>query len=125
MAHWEEIFSSGKFNECPENFREITEKEFAKSWFFVYSPNTVEYRQFKFEEKIGSFRLFNFHTGIGFAMTNDYWEGKVRYFQYGCEHNWKEISAKEAREEGIHTGYQFHVNKCTKCGEIWSYDSSG
>jgi len=125
MAYWEEIQSNKNFNKCPDNFREITEAGFAKSWFFTYSPKTVEHRQFKFEGKTGSFHMFNFHTGVGFAISNDYWEGKIRYFQYGCDHNWVEISQKQAIEEGIaHMGYQFHVNKCTKCAEIWSYDSS-
>ena len=49
-----------------------------------------------------------------------------RYFRIGCEHNWKELSQKEARAEGVsHYGNCWHVNKCGDCGMVWSYDSSG
>lgn len=49
-----------------------------------------------------------------------------RYFRIGCEHNWKELSMAESKTEGVlHFGNCWHVNKCSDCGMVWSYDSSG
>lgn len=42
-----------------------------------------------------------------------------------CIHEYKEISAKEARERGImHYGMCWHVYVCSKCGNIDCTDSS-
>jgi hypothetical protein len=43
-----------------------------------------------------------------------------------CErHDWsRELSIAECKEAGIdHFGNFWHVRKCSKCGDIWSYDS--
>jgi len=43
-----------------------------------------------------------------------------------CDHKWKEISQKEARDAGIyHAGMCYHVYQCVHCGTTKSQDSSG
>jgi uncharacterized protein with PIN domain len=62
----------------------------------------------------------------GYAMCNDFKADKVRYFRVGCNHQYVECSHERVKEKGIrHFGNCWHVTECTKCGHIYSYDSSG
>ena len=118
----------GGFNDFPPNWTEITEEEFAQSKFFTYSPDYVDYRQMlDGKNPCVSARLYFFWGDEGFAIVNDYWGKKVKYFRfYLCEHDYTELSSKEARKRGIsHFGNCYHVLVCEKCDHVWSYDSSG
>lgn len=112
----------------PIGFREITEKEFAQSQFFQYTPDYMESRQIydsKLSDKAFTVEIFWFQDKTGLALSRDYWEGKMRYFACGCDHNYKELSQKECQKAGIaHEGRCWHVLKCKKCKHIYSVDSS-
>tara|TARA_Y100000034_G_scaffold117909_1_gene157935 strand:+ start:3578 stop:4012 length:435 start_codon:yes stop_codon:yes gene_type:complete len=123
-------------NLFPDGWREIDVEEFAQSEFFTYSPTHVEYRQMYDSNTDGvpSFRsspmvaarLFHFHDGTGIAMSNEWWDKKVRYFKFGCDHKYNELSQKESRDRSIsHFGMCYHVYECEKCNYIMSQDSSG
>jgi len=124
-----EITGSIHPNDFPDGWREIDVGEFAQSKFFTYSPTHVEYRQMH-DSKVPSFsmvaaRLFHFHDGTGIAMSNEWWDKKVRYFKFGCNHKYNELSRKESERRGIgHHGMCWHVYECSKCQHIMSTDSS-
>lgn len=119
----------GRFNDPPPGFQEITSEEFAQSGFFTWCLENVEFRQIdpalidksKVLTPVKSFlsvKMFYMNHGDGYALAQDYWGKKVRYFKFAkCFHDWQEIGTR---------GWNcYHVCKCTKCGESWEYDSSG
>lgn len=128
-------------NSEPVGMREITEAEFAQSEFFTFCPVAIEYRQIipkrpegtkgvQVHNKVYSIRIYWMNTepgqADGFAMRNDYYEGKVRYYRVGCDHDYKELSVAEARKKGhSHFGNCYHVTECAHCKRIFAYDSSG
>ena len=121
----------GGYNDVPPGFRELTEKEFAQSAFFMYSPVGMFFRQIdpkniSSEEKYFlSVHFYHFHDGRGFGLAHDFWAGKVRYFAYGCSHKYRAVSQKDARARGIaHFGMCYHVYQCEVCGRLKSEDSS-
>lgn len=131
-AHEEKF---GNFNEFPPGWREISQKEFSHSMGFTYSPLAIEYRQMIYQKgedrktsKAKGYttgHLSFFHDGTGTAIISDYWAGTVKFFAFGCEHKYKELSRDECVKRGIlHHGRCYHVNECTKCTYINSYDSS-
>ena len=124
-----EITGSIHPNDFPEGWREITSEEFAQSDFFMYSPTHIEYRQM-YDKNVPSkpmtaAKLFHFHDGTGIAMSQDYWNKKVLYFKFGCDHKYNELSRQECGTRGFqHHGMCWHVYECAECGNIMSQDSS-
>jgi len=122
------------FNDPPVGLREVTEKDFAQSMFFTYSPMGIESRQIftdKFYEDergrkvILSLTIFWMHDETGVCMSNNYWDGKIRYFLCGCDHDYQELSWQECKERGIrHEGRCWHVTECKTCKNISAHDSS-
>ena len=118
----------GTYNYPPPGFQEITAEEFAQSGFFTWCVEGMEYRQImadniKSDTMLNpvkgylSIKLFFMNHGDGYGISHDYWDEKVRYFKFAkCYHDYKELPSP-----GMHT----HVCKCTKCGDVWEYDSSG
>lgn len=121
----------GGYNDLPPNFKEITLEEFAQSKFFSYGPMWVDYKQIDRlqwdESHYLSLILFGLYDGTGFAIHNDYWSKKLRFFKFArCEHEYRELTQQECGERRInHFGMCWHVIECQKCGRIESYDSSG
>ena len=133
----------GAYNDAPPNLKEISEKEWARSGFFAaYHFFHEEFRQFIIKSlpstssvtgKISegrdvyhSFKLYYMDEHHGYAITNDYWEGKVRAFQFGCDHKYRELTSQECVDKGVsHFGGCWHVHECSECGNIHSCDSSG
>jgi len=118
----------GRFNDLPPNFKEISEKEFAQSKFFIYSPQKLGFKQVAVrgdndpqkEQKKGlesvDLHLYFFHDGSGFALARDYWKGKVRFFYFElCRHEWETLENRMC----------YHKARCVKCGYIHEVDSSG
>jgi hypothetical protein len=128
-----------RYNQLPSPLRPMTEKEFAQSSFFSYTAQFIEHRQAHFcledvPENIRELVRFNLsknapdasatmvavqmfwydeHSGI--AAINDYWGGKVHWFAFGCQHEWK------------HTGTPYrcyNTYECVKCGCKNAVDSS-
>lgn len=120
-----------EYNEKPDNLTEMTERQWAQSDWFSLDPERVENRQFsildtKGREVFHTFRLYHMHDGHGYAITHDYWAGRVRVFRFGCEHEWHELCHNECEKRNInHFGSCWHVQQCSKCNQIRSYDSSG
>lgn len=107
----------GGYNDFPPNWRRLTEKQFAQGGFFTFSPVLVEYRQMLNhvttrerkplrDQAAMSAKLFYMHDNTGYAITNDYWAGYVRFYAFGCR--------------GVH---QNHTT-CPECGFAANYDSS-
>lgn len=117
-------------SQLPPNFREITEKEFAQSKFFIYTPDRWEYRQISRKEDtdlfkwgpeqrscVFSIRIAHFYDGTGVALEHDYWSGKVRYFALGaCDH-------KDRTQRNV--GNCLNEYTCKSCGFVETIDSSG
>jgi len=124
------------YNTFPPGWREITEKQFARSSYFQEVPALRETRQM-FEEGtkdpaklmldrdrpvyFGSV-LYHYHDQTGVALASDYWEGKVRYFKFGCDHAYRPLSSDEEHARGL----RFEALICTKCElVVGRRDSSG
>lgn len=114
-------------NHPPPNLKEVTELDFARSHFFRYHPDFVEWMQvlpqylpepLRTEQKgMLAIQCYWFFDGTGVALASEWFRGKVRYFTFAvCEH---ETAEKPS-------GRMFdHVHQCTKCGFVYVYDSSG
>lgn len=134
-------------NAFPLGWQEITPLQFVRETpFNTYTPVHSEYRQMipekgetrqdyltydTYQKKWRSVAvcttLHYFHDDTGVAIVCDYWntEKPIRYFRFGCKHDYRELSMEECRKEGLyHAGRCYHVNKCRKCDNINSYDSS-
>lgn len=112
-----EIFNIKLNNEklTLDDFKKINEEELAQSMFFKYSPEFISFSQIKHEDKFYNFYLYWFHDNTFIAFSNDYWEGKVKYYKGGCEHpNFTETKI----------GNCLHLRECTKCGYKEEIDSS-
>lgn len=130
----------GKYNDFPPNWREITQDEFARSLFFHYTPDFIDFRQMYEKDKDGkraynapytSGKLFFFWNKTGIGIVDTYEDKKynakkiLRFFKFGCEHKYRELSREESAKKGrTHFGRCYHIEECTTCGHIWEYDSS-
>jgi hypothetical protein len=116
MMEDEEVI--GGYNDLPPHFKKISEKAFAQSSFFTYSPIKTEFRQVKgigVGEGITSIWLYWFHGGDGIAIRSNYWKGKVYYYKfYICDHEYENIESRMC----------YSKSKCKKCGYVLEVDSS-
>ena len=120
-AHKEQY---GGYNDAPPGWREIDEAAFVKGHFFTYNPEKLEYRQLRQGDRpMLSVRLYFFHDGTGVGMSGD--GGELRFFAFGCQHKYRELSVKEAREHGFQMHAFDHAYTCEKCGHTHVVDSSG
>lgn len=128
----EKQFGITSANDPPFNFKEITEEEFAKSHFFVYTPIATGYSQVYLDrangfssENFRAMRFFFMHDNRGYAMSSDYWEGGIHYYSFGCSHDYRQLSMQECRARNItHFGRCYHVYECNICHYIDAVDSS-
>lgn len=104
------------YHELYEGWREITEAEFVRSGFFTYCFDAMQFKAVTLNPKHGqwSTRAFLFSDGTGVALVQEYWEGKLRYFAFGCQH--------DMLIENI--GRCLHRHTCRKCGVVQEIDSS-
>jgi hypothetical protein len=121
----------GGYNSKPPNWKEITEERFAHCDFFTYAFTKVEYRQFQDPENNSGYKgfisvqLFYMPAGHGYGIISDRKNKRVRYFRFGCEHEYVGLDPEECRRQGIpHYGRSYSVAKCKKCGHIYTCDSS-
>lgn len=116
-------------NSFPNNWREITEKEFIQNTLWSsYTPEFVSPSRFMLSDnpKMSvTATLYFYYDKTGVAIQSDYWAGKLKFFAFGCKHDNRELSMKECREKNIwHAGNCWHVYLCKKCGHIEGHDSS-
>lgn len=119
----------GGFNDFPPNWRELNEAEFARSEWFLWPTEVEEYRQMIYingertNKPAVCARLFWLHTKNGYAIVSDHSAGRVRYYAFGCVHNWGDPSA-ELKRRGMVLGAFQHAHHCTICGAFYITDSS-
>lgn len=132
----------GNYNDAPPGFKEISESEFAMSDFFQYYPTHIGMKQIiglPNERHMLTVTLYYMPQGNGFGMAYvsekiDYKEGqrivvepaRVRYFRFGCNHQFREYGPEEAKEKGLgySSGNCMHNYICDKCGYTECVDSS-
>lgn len=121
----------GGFNDVPPNFREVTEAEFSKSWFFTYPSDIREYRQMirdsegKPLQSVLFVTLFMMSDGSGFGLSRDYYAEKVKFYKFEvCQHDWRPMTDDEMRERGLRRMSCQHESVCSKCGYVRIVDSS-
>lgn len=125
----------GGYNDAFPNMVEMSEEEFAKSSFFVNCIEYVGYRQIlpnrlpptMKEKQMLSVRYFitNVRDMSGFAMSQEYWKGKVRYFRFGpCEHKFRNPTEEDFKNGVPRPAMCFSVSVCEKCGYVYAVDSS-
>lgn len=113
-------------NQFPFGWRAIDEKALSHSLFFYYFPTMIERRLLhpEGEQSFEAF-LYWFHDKSGIAFSRDYWKGTVKYFAFGCPHQYVELSKEECETRGIyHAGNCYHVEECKLCKGLSSRDSS-
>lgn len=123
----------GGYNDFPPGWREITQEDFARSIYFTYAPRSVEYRQMlrymdgrEHSGKMVDGFLYFFHDGTGFSIINDFWANTVRFYAFGCAHEYagNSISLEAAKARGITISQHDSVFYCPKCGHLEVHDSS-
>lgn len=131
----------GTYNVAPEGWREVTEAEFGRTRFFDYEPICREHRQLLRDQdgepldyrdlpnarvpRMIDAPLFWFSDETGVAIWFDSAAQRVRYFAFGCRHDFVELGGKECWQRGVsHFGMCYHVYECSKCGHIEAHDSS-
>ena len=116
------IEAFGQGNTAPSNFREITEKEFCESHYYIdYSVVAMEYSQIRRLQdgtelpKMVAVNMYINAFGHGWAMERRYHEGKVVYYKFElCVHEYETTKKARCYWEG----------KCKKCGMLHAVDSS-
>lgn len=119
----------GGYNDFPPNWHEITEEQFVKSRFFIFGIDGTETRQMMIhpdgtrQREYVSARLFFMHDNTGVAIAGDYWSGKLKFYAFGCKHEWgdatEELAARNRRLESTERALF-----CTKCKHFQIIDSS-
>jgi hypothetical protein len=130
--------SWGGYNEMPDPFKEISWHKYFH-FFRREAGHHEEHRQVMIsrEGKRNFARSIHieWYSSYGLALESPgdwtlkdnelHYLEEPRYFYLGCNHDWQELSVKEASEHGVHHfGNCYHVNKCKLCGLVNSYDSS-
>lgn len=108
----------GGFNTPPPGWREVTEAEIATiSTIRTHAPSYEEYRRIKVSntEPYLAVRLFFMHDETGVGLSFDYWNKKVRWFMFGCDHDY---------ETWWPVVFERH-DRCRKCGLEQIMDTSG
>jgi hypothetical protein len=125
LRKYAELHHINQYNMAPDNLRAITEEQFAKSDFFVYVVVAREHRQIREPKSTSDIMLYYMPDGTGYGISNDSYAGKVKYYAFGCEHDYHGLIQAECRERNIaHFGMCYHVSECAKCGHVKSVDSS-
>lgn len=115
-------YDTNDYNAAPLGLKEVSAETFAQADFWTYTAKKEEHRYItRYPEGVtpikglSDIRMYWMHDGHGWGMAQDYWGKKVRYFSFGCEHEWN--------EEKI--GNCLHLLTCKLCGTKREVDSSG
>lgn len=87
------------YNDPPVNLKPMTEPDFAKSGFRSQDLHAIEFRQMFVDGKMVEARLFWFADGTGVAISSDYWEGKISYYSFGCNHHFESKTFEADRKQ--------------------------
>jgi len=131
QASPEHIAKYGGYNDKPPNWTSLTEEEFSRCDFFTYTFTSTEFRQFKDPENnngyngFQSVRLYFMPAGHGYGIYSDWQNERVRFFRFGCKHQYRGLDQAECRARNIpHYGRCYSVAECVLCGHIYATDSS-
>lgn len=114
VSGMESLEKDGHYNKAPTGLKELTEKEFVEH-FHAAPFNYVETRQvFDFEKGMLPITMYWVDQSSGYAISFHYYDGKLRFFKFGCEHDWETTLRRMCYEE----------MKCKKCGVCTFIDSS-
>lgn len=127
-----------KWGYAPMNFREVTQEELSRNNMMIYSPVAREFSQIRkdyhgepLEFLGGSFidtTLFYMRDGTGWAFSSDYWNKKIRFFVFGCDHNFQgdiPEDLKDAFDAAPKSRFRCqHLMFCRNCGYNYFQDSS-
>ncbi len=118
-------------NSLPFGWAEITDRELVKSTpWGTYEPTHQEFRQARLvgnngRECFTGMFLYFFHDDTGVAMVTDYWNAPhVRWFRFGCKHQYREMTPAECSAQSITLFRCIHAYVCEKCGHVNVVDSS-
>jgi len=125
----------GGHNDMPEPARECTQDEFYHVWK-TESVLQEDYRSIVIDSGPMKTVIILFFHDVAFAVVfpdqlvrgsdKIQYHDKPRYFELGCDHDYRELGQKECKDRGIkHWGMCWHEWECKKCGQRKSYDSSG
>jgi hypothetical protein len=121
----------GGYNDPLPNMVELTEKEFARASALTYPEQLSGYRQIvnpKFNNgKVLSLTFFvtNRQDMSGWAISTDYWAGKVRFFKFAaCRHEFRESGPEDWANGVPKSRMCLSVSVCKKCGYVREIDSS-
>lgn len=125
-----------KPNRLPKPYVEVQADDYYH-FASIWTPEALEFDQVLIGNTIRDVRIEWYHNCAFALVWPDKWrcgtngepsivyEEPIRYFRIGCQHELKELGVDECRRRGIdHFGRCWHVQECTKCGLIESYDSS-
>jgi hypothetical protein len=108
----------GGWNDLPPCFKRISQKAFAQSQFFTYSPVKTEFRQVRGLSEDGSLTNIWIYWFSGYSYVvvwADFWSGKIFYGKGQlCEHDFKILESRMC----------YCRSKCQKCGYVEEIDSS-
>lgn len=130
-----------RYNTAPVGWRPITEAELAKSRWMHYAPKVREHRQIhqlldgthvpEHPELPGKefgflgVTMYWYSDGTGYAVQDLYWEGKLLYYAFGCEHSYKYITRERYAEVmGAKPMAYNGISECVFCGHIYIHPDS-
>lgn len=124
------IKENGDYNDFPPHWTEINEGAFCISEHFLNRPAMIEFRQMRDKtdprKPIISAHL-HWQEGLshGYAIVPYRAEGKVRFFRFGCPHQWAVTPYEILKSDGVADILPgLHYYRCKRCSLVWSQDSS-
>ena len=114
-------------NAFPDGWREITEAEFVRSAYFSQVPEKRDYRQMldsgtrdpakldlSGRELYMCATLYSYADKTGIALASEHERGRVRFFAFGCPHEFHGLTVAEERKLGV----SYQSLQCGTCGLI-------
>ena len=80
--------------------------------FCYYKPKTVAPEDYNVRILMD---LYWMDSQSGYAIAPDFWDGKFRYFRFGCKH-------QDVVTQILGRGHSSHL--CKDCGRYWEEDST-
>lgn len=77
------------YHQAYPGWEEITEERFVRGGFFTHRLYALQFKQVTIPSSNGQLaaRAFILSDGTGYALVQDYWKGKLRYYMFGCQHD--------------------------------------
>lgn len=116
----------GGFDELPPNWREISAAEFSRSAFFSCSSVMIEQRNMKTSDPtrpfIQTLLFWQPELNSGYSIVNDPWAGSIRFYHFGCDHEWVKRPYVVLEAEGHSINRNLNVRQCVRCQRVWQFE---